>query len=449
MDLSSLNKDCLRSIFRHLKLLERLKLEQVSKKWRNIMPYDDISVLDLRRLDWAQQCLRVEIWLGGRDDVVADFWLHCALDQILPRCGRFLKELYVGSIFIFLNPDILQKIVLFCPRLSKFGCIYGWFHVGCVPIFQQFEHLTCLELEKPALFSDDGRLGREGSQVEQFRQQLEDVISSHPSIEEVKLDGGCGAFLPRNENGRLRKIQSYVVPAFSHEYLPAVARCYRNLVALHLECPALNNIPDFSPIGTMQHLETLHLGSTEDDLSYENLQVICQNCSKLSRLELPGCSLESFTPLILLRNLSQLNMSHSEHFCDSDLNAIARHGKLEELHANGSSISDSGLTCLANFCQNLCVLVVSDTNVGDLGLVCILQKCKKLSRLIVENTDVSYASLKAAGAAPNLRQLTVSNDSYVMNDDNALKQLYSVKKFEMSIEFDGDPDWDFVVFYFE
>lgn len=399
-----MNDDCLSSIFCQLNLWERLKLEKVCRRWRAIMPYGDIHVLEFDCVIWRRKCFSSE-------GLVIDYWLMNALHQVLPRCGQFLKEFCAGK-ELFLTPHIFQYIISFCPNLTKFssGSCGLKLHIDCLPALSNFECLKCLELNEVTLLSQNGR---PISIFQEVQINFENLIVAHPSIDELKLSGDDLSYLPRQRNHKLKKLD--VDTQFPvGEYLPAVAECYPNLISLCLY--SRNGINDFQFVASFRHLKTLCLFNPGRFFSDQNLELICRKCPNISYLHMVGLSqnqVKHFAPLQLLENLTHLEIETASHFNDSHLESIAQHGKIEKLYLNNSGITNWGLFILGDSCTNLTELSILRSAVGGSGLMAVVVNCKNLLHVVFSyNKNAKYcAFLKAIGmSAVKLRRLEISGD---------------------------------------
>ncbi|XP_011313748.1 F-box/LRR-repeat protein 7-like [Fopius arisanus] len=107
--INSLPDDCLREIFRRLPIYQRLEIEKVCKRWKNIA---ETSWHDLKHLPFLR-------FSNGKMDskTINEVQKNPNLiKKIVKRCGHFLKELKVATPC---DPDVLSKAVNVCPNLNK------------------------------------------------------------------------------------------------------------------------------------------------------------------------------------------------------------------------------------------------------------------------------------------------------------------------------------------
>ncbi len=161
------------------------------------------------------------------------------------------------------------------------------------------------------------------------------------------------------------------------------------IIALNLKEAKLEK-GDFAVIGSLRHLEALHLTQanvTDEDLrplkGLKNLRVLTLDWNRgisgaglahlgeLDRLEhldlrLTGIVDEDLRLLARFKNLRRLDVSDNA-IGDEGLRHVAALSRLEVLNAGGTKITDAGLRCLKDL-KNLRGLTLNETAVTEAGL---------------------------------------------------------------------------------
>ena len=124
LPVQTLNDDCLIIIFKHLTIADRIKVERVSKLWR-----------DLARQTWREtkNLTMNQKFLGmkprGENHLYPKITKKI-ITQILMRCGKYLLKIDLSNILVC----VLQLVSKYCPNIQSVICYkvskYGIEHLS-------------------------------------------------------------------------------------------------------------------------------------------------------------------------------------------------------------------------------------------------------------------------------------------------------------------------------
>eukprot|EP00899_Mesostigma_viride_P005740 jgi/Mesvir1/15167/Mv04848-RA.1 len=173
-------------------------------------------------------------------------------------------------------------------------------------------------------------------------------------------------------------------------------------------------------IGRCQEVKYLNLAGCKD-VTHATLVAVAGSCTGLEALDVSSCDVGDAGVQAVAEHcqgLRRLTMFDCSLVSDGTLRSLAQHApQLEALEASGTSVTDEGITALAQGCKHLLRLVVPE-GVTDVGITQVAARCPDLEQLGVHGThrvtDVSLTSL--AAGCPRMRHLEVARCEHVTDD---------------------------------
>ncbi|XP_033209720.1 putative RNA-binding protein EEED8.10 isoform X2 [Belonocnema kinseyi] len=121
--INKLNEDCLVCIFKHLPVVDKIRIERVSKLWqsasqkswsqvkflRNARPFDEVQ-----RDEDDKASVRNEP--SNTHEAITDISI---VTKLLLRCGRFLKRIEISSDNVDINEQTIFMLPAYCPNLDQ------------------------------------------------------------------------------------------------------------------------------------------------------------------------------------------------------------------------------------------------------------------------------------------------------------------------------------------
>ena len=120
------------------------------------------------------------------------------------------------------------------------------------------------------------------------------------------------------------------------------------------------------------------------------------------------------------RNLKQLKM-HYAYNCMDWLNSdILAKWKLTEIHLEGTTVTSSFLTLIAQTCTELTNIALDSKYTDDAAVIAIAQHCPKLETLLIGSHKITYSSLLALSERGlPLKELDIQYIPYIPTEDIA------------------------------
>lgn len=206
---------CLEKIFGFLPIIDRVRVERVSLRWRSLAfgrHWKNCENLDLRRENWGF------LAIAGKDHRLRQLD-DSALLAVLRRCGRFVRGIDVYDRFAAkkynldfrsLSPSCLREALILCPRLERLRL--------------DFNHVD----------------RRFGNVVVDFLKNLSLLLSRN--LTDVHLEGGwahTGLLPPMDQNLSAVFRRSRNIRRLYLKKIPIVGQCLAFLNAENLEALSL------------------------------------------------------------------------------------------------------------------------------------------------------------------------------------------------------------------
>ncbi|XP_034934514.1 putative RNA-binding protein EEED8.10 [Chelonus insularis] len=351
----TLTDECLKEIFLHTPVIDRIRLERVCKQWQKVSrkSWEAVEKLVITSPRDAQSSV-VE---GTKDYVSLRTLKSHHLKLILSRCGQYIRHFALEEFGESFDPHFISTICEYCHNI---------------------EHIDILEMQKPH-FKGVGELLAMNKNIKVVKfiacgQGVDACLRYSPSqyLEKLVLCfSNHGQELTHLHeilsNARFLKslkLREYNINTYTLELiskLPRLIKLY--LVDLEMDQPALQEallrIPN---ITTLQVLSIKGKGVTD-----EFLIKLAKNCRQLESLDIGYCQnvtergLEAIDTLSELRNLDVSEISR----VDDDILANNFH-HLERLKCSGcKSITSKGLISFIRQSLNLRDLRIWDCSLEN------------------------------------------------------------------------------------
>ncbi|XP_043501009.1 F-box protein SKIP2-like [Polistes fuscatus] len=362
-----LNDDCLMHVFLYLPIMDRIAIERVCKRWKDVSKksWYNVKKLDLSNHRWG-------ILSHNKRINTSD------LRQVLLRCGRFLTQIDFPYEYRTLTRSTLLIIAKLCPNLEIVDFSGIELSSSGLELFSD----NCTNIKKLSLAfytsSSSNTIDRDLTILFHMSKRL-----TYVSLREISILGKCLEYLSsdtleelvliscNNITGRyfinalenLKNLKRLVINKgsfFASVLLEEMAKYCTNLQ--HFE---LTNV-DFSafyyrdsnilPLTKFVNLETLKL-STNSFVDNFLLIALASTCTKLTYLDIENCN----------------------KVTDTGLQAVATLPKLETLIINNlTQITAVGLDNMCSIRRLECKYCVS---IRDTGLVILLHASPNLELL--------------------------------------------------------------------
>lgn len=112
MEIDDLTDDCLLAIFSQLSVIQRIKLERVSRRWRTLML---LSFSSIKVLNVAEFARATHISYYQQDNI----YFVPTVTSLIRKSGARLKEISFGSCWLKISQPIVDAIVTHCSQLTK------------------------------------------------------------------------------------------------------------------------------------------------------------------------------------------------------------------------------------------------------------------------------------------------------------------------------------------
>lgn len=284
-----LPSDCLIAVFNHLSVLDRLKAELVCHKWHSLMPYGNITSINIMSLPFSSNCFNEQFRFVRQNNqssekhkVLKSFQLRKAVDCLFAKLNK-LKTLQ----FVSDHPScvvtygVIDTLVKLCPRLEKLH-----FGSGIIIVESALIPLKYLQLKSflihDCIFLDSNQLEITDMRIVSTR--LSQVFEKWKLIE-LDLTFYSLHSLPTISSWKLIDLNLDFTGVNDMQLVSMINSC-RNLIRLSLMC--CNNLRTFKPIVKLRKLETLIL----DDCRFvtdKDIREIRRNCVNLLFLSTNDC----------------------------------------------------------------------------------------------------------------------------------------------------------------
>lgn len=364
-----LNDDCLSHIFSFLPIIDRVRIERVCKRWRDLSLYSwkEVKTLNLSPSTWG--------FLETHTIRTA------TLRKILLKCGKFLTKINLSDTSNFLRQSTLTIVGKLCPKLTSID-------------------VTALTV----CASGIGTLASNCKNITRF--------SLGPST--YGCDNELKNLFRVNKNLTYLSISKNNIAGKSLSFLSA-----QTIQTIKLE--KCDNIQDNHFSTALKRLENLkHLAICNCTcISTLTLQTIGRHCKGLEELEIEGnfvyAETEEVLHLTQLVNLKVLKFIYSSIMTDEFLIKLAQQcQQLISIDITGcNGVTDNGLKAIATLSKLEKLIINYLNNITDNGLesICGLKEfeCRKCVN-ITDNSIVPFI-----GASPCLQLLDISGCLNITN----------------------------------
>lgn len=209
-EMADLTDDAWGRVFAWLPLRERIRAEAVCKRWAALMPYADLTHLDLAALPFrpdrttSLQYQDGELLITQR--TVLSYWLRRVLSEVLDRSGPFLHSasFTTAEHRLCLGPPCLNLLAAAAgPTLARLNLSNCLLKRDCLALLAHFPHLRYLSLASTVFLED-----AESAVVADprpLRDQLQAIVADHAHLAHLNLLNL--PFTPRLANQRLTRLQ--------------------------------------------------------------------------------------------------------------------------------------------------------------------------------------------------------------------------------------------------
>ncbi|KAI4504365.1 hypothetical protein M0802_000836, partial [Mischocyttarus mexicanus] len=360
-----LNDDCLMHIFLYLPIMNRIAIERVCKRWREVSEksWYTVKKLDLSNHTWG---------ISSNDRKISTSDLR----EVLLRCGRFLNQIDFPHKYPALTRSTLLIIAKLCPNLEIVD--FSGIEVSSTGLELLAENCTNIKKLSLAFYSCSSP-----NMIDRYLTLLFRMCKrlTYVSLREVRISGKCLNFLSSdtieelvliscncineqsfiNALANLKNLKKLVIEKttfLTSLIFEAIAKYCTNLQEFELTKQDLCSFlyPDVFPVTKFVNLEILKLSKN----SYVNnsfLITLASTCTKLTYLDIDSCN----------------------KITDTGLQAVATLPKLETLIINNLfRVTAVGLDNMCSIRRLECKYCVS---IQDTGLAILIHASSNLELL--------------------------------------------------------------------
>ncbi|XP_015175842.1 PREDICTED: F-box protein SKIP2-like isoform X2 [Polistes dominula] len=352
-----LNDDCLIHIFLYLPIMDKIAIERVCQRWKDVSKKSWYSVkkLDLSNHTWG---------------ILSDYKKINTSDlrQVLLRCGRFLTQIDFPHKYPSLTRSTLLIIAKLCPNLE----IVDFSGIELSSSGLELLADNCTNIKKLSLAfypCSSSLIDKDLSLLFRMCKRLTSV-----SLREMRISGKCLGFLssdtleelvltacnnitPRHfinvlENQKnLKKLVINKSTFFIGVLLEAMAKYCTNLQQFELTnvdfCEFYYRDSNILHLTKFVNLETLIL-STNNFVDNFLLIALASTCTKLTYLDIENCNKVTDTGLQAVATLPKLEtliINYLNEITAIGLDNMCSLRRLEYIH--GWNKSDASLSCIS------------------------------------------------------------------------------------------------------
>ncbi|XP_015117878.1 uncharacterized protein LOC107041708 isoform X2 [Diachasma alloeum] len=350
--LNILNDDCLAMIFQHLPIRDKLIINTVCKRWKEVSP---LAWQNVKTVDFEQYADEPSTFDELPDEYRTIQWLGV----IIKRSGTYLKHLKLSY---SANCKLLPLVGHYCENLTTIDISYdfqGWDWAAFFPKMQKF------------------RLAYKEEEGESLPEKILPTLSPE-SLTEIRLS----IFYPND-------VSRQPIPGF---FSPIAAKAFQRFTKLEVICLSTFNISSemMDALNQMHHVKSLflpycnlnqrlpsmsllanleHLNfSSVKEINDSFLIVLSDIGQNLKSLALTQCNVtdEGIGHLRKLRQLEELDIGDNWKITGALLGTLKG---LRKLNCQSSSVFDEGLIELIKNAPNLENLELMFTNITELLLM--------------------------------------------------------------------------------
>ncbi|KYN03547.1 Putative RNA-binding protein EEED8.10 [Cyphomyrmex costatus] len=438
-----LNDDCLRHIFLFLPIVDRVRIEIVCKRWRDLSQdsWHMVKTLNLSPSTWGFSHNHV---------------IHTALlRKILLKCGRFLTRIDLDEPLHYLSQSTLTIIGKFCPNLTSINITAL---TVCASGIRTLAN-NCRNLIKfclgPSTYSCDNEL----KYLFKQNRNLECLVITRNNILGKSL-----LFLPEQTvhtiildrldylqdnhlSMALRKLENLTHLAIN-ECL-GIAKHTLEIIGQHcknLKILELNG--NFPSVQTADMLYLVHLINLHDlkitynpKISDDFFTDLVQHCQQLINVDITGCcnvSDAGLAAIATLVKLEKLIVSYIDQVTDEGLENICG---LKELECRRCSFSDRGIIMLIRSSPQLKLLDLSGCNyIRDTTLKVAKDACSRRTNNVMLKMIIGGTSIFDDDSLEKLPPLLhiVNVD---LSDLSSISTMYLMDDLESWRDEDSDTEY--------
>ncbi|CAD5231044.1 unnamed protein product [Bursaphelenchus xylophilus] len=384
--MDSLDSDSLSLIFSLFSFKERVRLERVCRRWKDVMHN--------RRVYVGESSFNIGDYLYNNNH---GYFQQDSLSfepttlSILKRCGPFLKQLSFGSRWLRITPTVLQSVADHCERLTVLDLSASILSSDLTPVLQRVgPQLRVLSLEDTSWSNTDN--AKKAGKSFRMMEKLEEVYLRNCGIDMVDILDFPGQLrktdLSSNWQLTAEILVSFLInqrelislalcpfpggqfPKYSDEDpsdgIEAVIECLSGITTLQeLSLGQISYEPrtlSLAPLGRLTNLKILEFRQVMS-LTGETITEILQGATKLQQLTVVHCQkVDDYRGLYILKDLETLQVERTPQICDQDVLDVAVHGKLKAVALRRCyNIEDDAVVGLATNC-NLEELDLTDSD---------------------------------------------------------------------------------------
>ncbi|XP_012524950.1 F-box protein SKIP2 isoform X1 [Monomorium pharaonis] len=438
-----LNDDCLRHIFLFLPIVDRVRIELVCKRWRDLSQdsWHMTKTLDLSPSTWG---------------FLYTHTIHTALlRKILLKCGRFLTQINLNNPIHCLSQSTLTIIGKLCPNLTNIDVTALTVCAsGIRTLANNCRNITKFNLG-PSTYCCDNEL----KCLFKLNQNLEYLAISkngilgksllclpEKTIHTVILDN-CNYLQDNHLSMALRKLENLKhltineCVGIAKHTLEVVGQHCKNLRTLELDgdFPSAQTA-DMSYLIHLVNLQVLKI-TYNPKVSDDFLTDLVQHCQQLINIDITGCDNVTdagLAAIATLEKLEKLIVSYMYQITDEGLKNMCG---LRELECRGCLFSDRGVTMLIKSSPQLQLLDLSGCrNIKDTTLEVAKDACNTrannvMLKMIVGGTAILAKKEIGQERLPPLLHI-VNVD---LSDFSSVSNMYLVD--DLDSWYDGNSDY--------
>ncbi|XP_011874815.1 PREDICTED: putative RNA-binding protein EEED8.10 isoform X2 [Vollenhovia emeryi] len=364
-----LNDDCLRHIFLFLPITDRVRIEIVCKRWRELSQdsWHMVKTLDLLPSTWGFTKIHPIIRTA-------------LLRKILLKCGRFLTKINLNEPIHYLSQSTLTVIGKLCPNLTSIDVTALTVCAsGIRTLANNCSNITEFNL---------------GPSTNGCENELKGLFTLNPNLKSLAITknnimGKCLLCLPEQT---VHTIKLDRCDYLEDNHLSMALKKFENLRHLAIkEC----------------------VGITKN-----TLEVVGEHCKSLRTLELsgdfPSAQTADMSYLIHLVNLQVLKITNNSKVSDGFFIDLVQHcQQLTSVDITGCcNVTDAGLTAIATLTRLEKLIISNMFTITDDGLknVCGLKELECRQCLVSDRGVAVFIK-----SSPQLQLLDLSGCRYIGN----------------------------------
>ncbi|XP_072754936.1 putative RNA-binding protein EEED8.10 isoform X2 [Anoplolepis gracilipes] len=451
-----LNDDCLRHIFLFLPIIDRVRIERVCKRWKDLSQdsWRMMKTLDLSASTWG--------FLETHTICTA------ILRKILLKCGKYLTEINLSDTSNFLRQSTLTIIGKLCPNLTSIDVTALTICAsGISTLASNCKNITKFKLG-PSTYSCDNEL----KNLFKLNKNLEHLAISKNNIAGKSLlclpsQTMHTIILDRCDNIQDNHFSTALKKLKNLKHL-AITNCTGitviTLKAIGEHCKSLNELEIEGSLLFAEGKDVLHLTKLVNLkvlkfiynplVSDEFLINLTQQCQQLTYLDITG-SLDvtdaGLAAIATLPTLEKLIINYVRKITDKGLENMCG---LKELECRKcTSISDEGMSMFIRSSPQLQLLDISGChNITNITLDAAKDACNTrannlMLKMIIGSTYIFPTKEQDEEQMSPLLQIVnvdLCDNDFIMFDDDMIDEYDIYHEYTDNESWiDEDSDWDY------